>query len=459
MATLQARRMTPITAAMILSCASIALGQDGHDQTPEGEARSDAPLHSTMWIHILLQGFACGMLYPTGMVLGLVRSRWHVPVQVVATTLAIVGYSLGYLHKGAHFGPNAHAKFATPLMLMMIVQSGVGIYLKIHIGTGFLNAIRRQLVRGHGILGAIMPIAIWAQFLLGGIASQGFCRNDHLGQCAAHFIMGSAFIAYGIMLTIILLNGQAWLAGTRRSQEFWDSLIITLWGFVNTFTEHRWGHPWAKNDLDHTSIGILWFAAGLVGMWLSRDRQGRPQRNLIPAVVIILTGWAMGAHPQDLMMSRLVHSTFGYILMSAGGARIIEIAFVLKARTTPIDLEGGHTEINSFQYLPPFLLCAAGFLLMGATEEQMKALSDAGVPPVSYILVLSSGSFFLFLFVLILLHLYSTNKNSSNTGKQPVDLIDDLPRTTGYATTSSSADHQAAKAEDFELHGLMSNDE
>jgi hypothetical protein len=46
---------------------------------------------------------------------------------------------------------------------------------------------------------------------------------------------------------------------------------------------------------------------------------------------------------------------------------------------------------------------------MGATEEQMQFLSDAGVTHVSYILLLYSISFLLFLFVNMLLHLYAVH--------------------------------------------------
>ena len=42
--------------------------------------------------------------------------------------------------------------------------------------------------------------------------------------------MGSSFIGYGIIMLIILFAGQAWLKRTGRSQEFWDSLVITIWG-------------------------------------------------------------------------------------------------------------------------------------------------------------------------------------------------------------------------------------
>lgn len=237
-------------------------------------------------------------------------------------------------------------------MIMLFAQIGFGVYLRLHLEKGFQGRIRRYFVLAHGVLGKALPVAAWVQMLFGGIAALGFCHDDHLGQCAAHFIMGSAFIAYGILLTILLLVGQSWLRRTNRSQEFFDSLIIAAWGCVNTFTEHRWGSAWVHNDIQHTTMGIIWWCAGLLGMWLSRKRDGRPKRNLIPAIVIMLTGWAMSAHPQELMISTMTHTAFGYSLMAAGLARLIEISFVLKDKAT---LSEDGNDPNSFQHLTPFV--------------------------------------------------------------------------------------------------------
>jgi Protein of unknown function (Ytp1) len=234
-------------------------------------------------------------------------------------------------------------------MLMLVVQVAIGIYLKLHLTKGIHSRIRRYIVGTHGVIGKVMPVVSWVQMLFGGITALGFCREDHLGQCLAHFIMGSAFIGYGIVMTILLLVGQIWLRRSGRSQEFFDSILIAAWGMVNTFTEHRWGGPWVKNDIQHTSMGVIWWCAGLVGIWLSRSRGGRPKRNLVPGIVILLTGWAMSAHPQGLMLSTMVHKVFGYTLMAAGATRIVEIAFVLK------DSRGLVGEPNSFQHLPPFV--------------------------------------------------------------------------------------------------------
>lgn len=259
---------------------------------------------------------------------------------------------MGHAHKGRQFATNIHASFANILMLMLIAQVALGVYLKLHLEKGFQGRIRHIFVMGHGVLGKAMPVVSWAQILFGGITANGFCRDGHLGQCLAHFIMGSAFIAYGIIMTILLVVGQFWLRRTGRSQEFFDSLVIAIWGCINTFTEHRWGQPWVHNDLQHTTMGIVWWCAGLLGMWLSRKRNGRPKRNLIPAIVILLTGYSMSAHPQTLMLSTMVHTVFGYTLMAAGLTRMVEISFVLKDRAT---LSPDGSDPNSFQYLPPFV--------------------------------------------------------------------------------------------------------
>ena len=413
------------------------------------------------------------------------RSRWHVPLQTLGFMLAIVGYFLGHKHKGRQFAPSAHAAFASIISLMLAAQVLIGIYLKLHFNKAVLGRVRHGVVVAHGVLGKALPVAAWVQMLFGGIAAAGYCRDDHLGQCLAHFIMGSAFIAYGIITVILLLVGQVWLRRTGRSQEFFDSLVIMLWGCVNTFTEHRWGQPWRGNDLQHTTMGIVWWCAGLLGMWLSRKRDGAPRRNIIPALVIVLTGWAMGAHPQHLPISTMVHTVFGYTLMAAGAARVIEISFVLRDKSSinPSQPE----EANSFQFLIPFvstilqisehatdlpqLLMASGFLFMGATEEQMEYLSNLNVTHVSYILILFSITFLLFLFVSLLLHLYAQSMmplpsaQRSNGGgvalpNSPMDTESRSgPSTNGPTRRTNHKNVTPRDAEEFELEGLISDDD
>jgi hypothetical protein len=441
----------PSTTSVVMAAAllsQLARAHDHHEgesNIEEGETVSKDPIDSTLWAHIFVQMFAYGVVFPIGMVLGLSKNRWHVPTQIFGVCLAILGFFLGHLHGGRSFvGNNVHSSFAHVLQIALAAQVVLGLYLKGHWEKGINGKIRKLIRPCHSIIGKVMPVMSWVQIVFGAITALGFCQGEHVGQCAAHFIMGSAFIGYAIMLTILLLVGQMWLQRRGRSQEFYDSSVIALWGCINTFTEHRWGTAWVKNDWQHTTMGVIWWSAGLVGVWLSSDRDGNPKRNFIPGFIIFITGWAFTAHPQELMVSAMTHSMFGWTLMAAGVTRIIEIAFVL--RDAPGVAKDGRSW-NSFQYLPIFLLYAAGFMFMGATEEQMSLISHSDMDGVAYILVLFSLASVLFLFVHILVHIYDRNTSSDDKTK---------PYTNGHARDPNG---RVRDAEEFELEGLTSDDE
>lgn len=118
----------------------------------------------------------------------------------------------------------------------MISQAAMGTFLKLHVMEG--SRTRRIAQRAHSIAGRAFPVVGWSQMILGGIAALGFCFGDHFGQCLAHFIMGSSFIGYGILLLLMARFGASFLARHNTSQDFLDSMIICVWGLVNIFTEH-----------------------------------------------------------------------------------------------------------------------------------------------------------------------------------------------------------------------------
>ena len=115
---------------------------------------------------------------------------------------------------------------ANVLLVPIFLQLVLGIYLKLHIHE---ETLRPWAVRLHGVVGKAYPIFGWTQMLFGAIAFRGYCRGDDLGQCLAHYIMGSGFIAYGTIMAIMLLVGEAWIRRTKKSPEWWDSWIIMLW--------------------------------------------------------------------------------------------------------------------------------------------------------------------------------------------------------------------------------------
>lgn len=85
----------------------------------------------------------------------------------------------------------------------------------------------------------------------------------------------------------------------------------------------------------------------------------------------------------------------------------------------------------------------------------MQLISDAGITHVSYVLVLYSFAFIVFLFVNMLLHLYAVLAAPSPPPKD-VERPSRMPRMNGHRPTDS---RQIRDAEEFELDGLMSEDE
>ena len=105
------------------------------------------------------------------------------------------------------------------------------------------------------------------------------------------------------------------------------------------------------------------------------------------------------------------------------------------------------------------LLYTSGLLFMGATEEQMAFLVGAHVSHVSYILLLFSIAFLMFLFVCMLLHLYSIY--TWPVDKQAAPKMNGAARENGHVRPGASmGDAQRLRdAEEFELEGLMSEDD
>lgn len=161
----------------------------------------------------------------------------HGHLQATGFALTFAGFILGHAHKGRMFLSSLHGSFASIMLGPIFAQLSLGIYLKLHIHE---KTLRPYAVIAHGILGRMYPIFGWMQMLFGALAFRGYCRGGALGvyfwclsllhflkylkgQCLAHYIMGSGFIAYASIMAILLLVGEAWLRRNGRSPEWWDS--------------------------------------------------------------------------------------------------------------------------------------------------------------------------------------------------------------------------------------------
>ncbi|EJD54357.1 hypothetical protein AURDEDRAFT_79231 [Auricularia subglabra TFB-10046 SS5] len=388
-------------AVIALTLVTLAVAHDHHEVS---EADASAPIDNVLWAHIALQMALWGLLWPLGMVFGITRSRWHVPLQATNFVLTAAGYVLGHRHGGRKFAPSAHETFANILILPLLAMLVLGIYLKLHIHE---RTLRPYAVRAHGIIGKTWPVLAWTQMLFGAIALGNYCGKEDLSQCLAHYIMGSAFVGYGVLLLLAAtLGGWAtWIEEKGISQEWIDSWVIMLWGIVNTFALHRGGR-WSHKDMQHVSLGVLWWAGGALGILLS----SKGRRSVVPGLIIIITGWAMSAHEQAQMISTRVHTMFGVALMGGGAARIVEICFV---DGRPAATSGW---AEAWRMLTPFGLIAGGVLFMSATDEELRFVASDAVQMdhATYILLMFSLAFLIYTLTAALARAYLTTGRNAN---------------------------------------------
>lgn len=92
---------------------------------------------------------------------------------------------------------------------------------------------------------------------------------------------------------------------------------------------------------------------------------------------------------------------------------------------------------------------------MGATEEQMSLVDRSAMDGISYILILLSFAFLMFLFVNMLISLYE--RTSASDGK--VALSNGTAGQPNGQHRSTAETRQLRDAEEFELEGLMSDDD
>lgn len=86
----------------------------------------------------------------------------------------------------------------------------------------------------------------------------------------------------------------------------------------------------------------------------------------------------------------------------------------------------------------------------------MQMISDAKITHVSYVLVLYSFACLIFLFTNILLHIYAVHAFPQVPPKD-IERPERIPRQNGH--TRGTESRQIRDAEEFELEGLMSEDE
>ncbi|OAX42935.1 hypothetical protein K503DRAFT_682299 [Rhizopogon vinicolor AM-OR11-026] len=270
---------------------------------------------------------------------------------------------------------------------------------------GFITKPRATLIRriAHGAFATLERALVFAAFgmtLSGIVVYTGGCRESYINGCLAHLVKGGIFWCYGLVTFARFLGffselGWAWNispTGEHVSAEFVESLVIFLYGITNTWMERfgvHPGDPYTTKQVQHISIAVMFWFAGLVGMgieskrvrhWLASSSAAafgptdashileppsyRGSFNPFPALVIGVTGAAMSAHAQTYLFQVQIHKLWGWLLLGYSVLRCLTYFFVWIGPPRSILPSRPPTEA-----LGSFFLACGGLMFIFSTEE------------------------------------------------------------------------------------------
>lgn len=213
---------------------------------------------------------------------------------------------------------------------------------------------------------------------------------------------GGIFWAYGLVTFARFLGsfselGWAWNRSPSRqypSAEFVESAVIFVYGATNTWMERFGAHPgdpYTTKQVQHISIAVMFWFAGLVGMgieskrvrrWLassstaalskgerSQEAVAEPPSyiasfNPFPALCIGVTGAAMAAHAQEYLFQVQIHQLWGNLLTAFAVLRCVTYFFLWLGPPRSILPSRPPTEA-----LASFFLACGGLVFQLSTEE------------------------------------------------------------------------------------------
>ena len=236
-------------------------------------------------------------------------------------------------------------------------------------------------------------------------------KGHELLSGLAHFVKGGVFFWYGLLCLGRVMGsfsdlGWSWnvklpvsMVGPRKaataSAEFFESLLIFIYGAMNVFLEHleSTDGKWSVGDLEHAAISVMFFGGGLCGMlieskrvrdllnsaFISSTNGGELHRaleahheprsygfstNPMPAIVILLLGMMMSSHTQVSPVSTMMHKLWGTLFFGAAIMRGITYLTVYMAPPTSYLPSRPPSEI-----VVAFCFISGGLLFMSSASD------------------------------------------------------------------------------------------
>jgi hypothetical protein len=256
----------------------------------------------------------------------------------------------------------------------------------------------------------VLVFAGFMQLLTGIVVYTGGCRGNWTNGCLAHLIKGGIFWCYGLVTFARFLGafsdlGWAWnrIPVSHRKNvptaEFVESFVIFFYGITNTWMERfgaNPGDPYTTKQVQHISIAVMFWFAGLVGMglesktfrrWLAAGsiasqhhatsvHQSAGQNsvaepptyiasfNPFAALCIGIMGTVMAAHFQPYLFQVQIHALWGNLLTAFSVMRCLTYFFLWLSPPRSILPSRPPTEA-----IASFFLACGGLVFMFSTEE------------------------------------------------------------------------------------------
>lgn len=349
-------------------------------------------------------------------------------------------------HKGERSSLNEQDRVATWRRfdeLHQVDERGAAVVTGMKKGQSVQQILQSLLRYSHVTVARSLPVLSFVAAYTGLAVYTGSCRGPYKNVCLAHGIKGGIFFWYGLFSFARYMGayadiGWAWnrQPSTRRkggcsavlSAEWVECFVIFFYGITNTWMERfgaKHGDPYTVKQVQHISIAVMFWFAGIVGMILEtkslktllalpvslkqsairakesgvadeatcEEATALPAQppsynfsfNPFPALVIGVTGVAMAAHHQDYIYEVSIHSLWGNLLAGFSVFRILTYFFLyLRPPTSSIMPSRPPTEA-----LGSFCLTAGGLVFMLSSEEVSFAAMRNGFGDIMMILNLT----------------------------------------------------------------------
>lgn len=289
------------------------------------------------------------------------------------------------------------------------------------IQTRFLGRILRWMNLPYEVVDRLILLLGFATLTSGFVTYGAHFKGHEVLSGLAHFVKGGIFFWYGLLCLARVMGsfsdfGWSWnvkppasMVGTRiaetASAEFFESLLIFIYGCMNGFLEHLGSTDgkWSVGDLEHVAISVMFFGGGLCGMLIESKRvrnllnsafisstngEGLYQAlethyeprtygfstNPMPAIIILLLGTMMSSHTQISPVSTIMHKLWGMLFFGAALARGITYLTVYIAPPTSYLPSRPPSEI-----VVAFCFTSGGLLFMGSASDIIHGMEMYGI--------------------------------------------------------------------------------